>query len=61
MHARRTTSCVLLATGKTMRPGLDVSRDETFTLSPPSPVVGSCSYNLVHDQATSWAMDREVL
>jgi hypothetical protein len=33
MHARRTKSCVLLATGKTMRPGLDVSRDETFTLA----------------------------
>src|SRR5215211_7893189 len=33
MHARRTTFCVLLATGQTMRPGLDVSRDETFTLA----------------------------
>jgi hypothetical protein len=33
MHARRTTFCVLLATGQTMRPGLDVSRDETFILA----------------------------
>src|SRR5215204_501203 len=33
MHARRTTSCVLLATGQTMRPGLDLSRDETFILA----------------------------
>jgi hypothetical protein len=41
MHARRTTSCVLLATGQTMRPdldvsrrpGLDVSRGETFILA----------------------------
>src|SRR5829696_5290397 len=33
MHARPTTSCVLLATGQTMRPGLDLSRDETFILA----------------------------
>jgi hypothetical protein len=33
MHERRTTSCVLLATGQTMRPDLDVSRHETFTLA----------------------------
>ena len=33
MHARRTTSCVLLATGQTMRPDLNVSSGETFILA----------------------------